>query len=141
MRPGIYGFSGEYRFLSNFYPIDLVIDGITYRSAEHYYMSCKPDNDTVRDRIISAKSPSIAKRLGRKCKLRPDWEEKYRDKSMITALRAKFENSYLNGLLLETGDLYLEETNTWGDTYWGVCDGVGLNRLGKMLMFIRKIYR
>ena len=30
-----------------------------------------------------------------------------------------------------------EETNHWNDTYWGVCNGVGQNMLGRMLMFIR----
>lgn len=39
--------------------------------------------------------------------------------------------------LLATGTRYLEETNTWGDTYWGVCEGKGLNMLGKTLMQVR----
>lgn len=29
------------------------------------------------------------------------------------------------------------EENTWGDTYWGVCNGVGKNHLGKILMKVR----
>jgi len=32
----------------------------------------------------------------------------------------------------------LEETNTWGDKYWGVCNGEGENQLGKLLMKIRE---
>ena len=39
--------------------------------------------------------------------------------------------------LLETGDVYLEETNTWGDVFWGVCNGKGENMLGQVLMLIR----
>jgi predicted NAD-dependent protein-ADP-ribosyltransferase YbiA (DUF1768 family) len=31
----------------------------------------------------------------------------------------------------------LIEGNWWGDTYWGVCNGVGENHLGKLLMKIR----
>ncbi len=30
-----------------------------------------------------------------------------------------------------------EETNTWHDTYWGVCNGVGKNMLGIQLMRVR----
>ena len=40
--------------------------------------------------------------------------------------------------LINTGDAILIEGNTWGDTYWGVCDGVGENRLGKLLMEVRE---
>jgi predicted NAD-dependent protein-ADP-ribosyltransferase YbiA (DUF1768 family) len=43
--------------------------------------------------------------------------------------------------LLETGNLYIEETNTWNDTYWGVCGGKGRNKLGKILMVIREDLR
>ena len=35
----------------------------------------------------------------------------------------------LNGLI--------QEDNTWGDRYWGVCNGTGQNKLGKILMKIR----
>lgn len=34
-------------------------------------------------------------------------------------------------------DEHLEEGNTWGDTIWGTVDGVGENRLGKILMRVR----
>jgi predicted NAD-dependent protein-ADP-ribosyltransferase YbiA (DUF1768 family) len=43
--------------------------------------------------------------------------------------------------LLATGDTYLEETNTWGDIWFGVCNGIGKNYLGKMLMEIREALR
>lgn len=45
--------------------------------------------------------------------------------------------------LKETEGKYLEETNYWDDTYWGVNktdaseEGVGENNLGKLLMEIR----
>ena len=44
-------------------------------------------------------------------------------------------------MLLSTGDKYLEETNHWKDTYYGVCDGVGKNVLGKILMSVRNIIK
>ena len=36
------------------------------------------------------------------------------------------------------GEEYLEEGNTWHDTYWGVCNGKGKNKLGKILMQVRE---
>jgi predicted NAD-dependent protein-ADP-ribosyltransferase YbiA (DUF1768 family) len=52
-------------------------------------------------------------------------------------------NPELYEKLQETENKYLEETNYWGDTFWGVSksnnkeDGVGGNNLGKLLMEIR----
>jgi hypothetical protein len=37
--------------------------------------------------------------------------------------------------------MILIEGNTWGDTFWGVCNGVGENNLGKTLMNVREILR
>ena len=57
---------------------------------------------------------------------------------MYDICRAKFmQNPNLARLLIETGDATLIEGNTWGDRVWGVCDGVGENRLGRILMRIR----
>ena len=43
--------------------------------------------------------------------------------------------------LLATGDAQLEEGNTWGDRIWGVYQGQGDNRLGKILMKVREELR
>lgn len=40
--------------------------------------------------------------------------------------------------LLATENALLVEGNTWNDTYWGVCNGVGKNTLGQLLMKIRR---
>lgn len=136
----ILGFSGQYRFLSNFYPIDFIVDGQLYMSSEHFYMSCKTDDENVREKIIACKTPAEAKRLGRSIKLRPDWDEKHRNRAMMTALTHKFKDPEMKKLLGETGFAYLEETNHWNDIYWGVCNGQGRNMLGRMLMFIRSNY-
>lgn len=133
----ILGFSGEYRFLSNFYLIDLNIDGVVYKSSEHYYMSEKTTDDRWKEKIIAAPTASACKRLGKRCPLRTDWEEKYKNQSMMKGLLVKFADPTMQKLLAETGRKYLEETNHWGDVYWGVCDGVGKNMLGRMLMYIR----
>lgn len=58
---------------------------------------------------------------------------------MYLVVKSKFEqNSDLKDKLIATGDEYLEEGNTWNDTYWGVCRGKGKNILGKILMRVRE---
>ena len=58
---------------------------------------------------------------------------------MEELVRRKFQSSIsLRLQLWSTGDKELIEGNTWNDTYWGVCNGVGRNQLGKTLMKIRE---
>jgi ribA/ribD-fused uncharacterized protein len=131
-------FRNEFFFLSNFYPIDLTIDGKRYASSEHYYQACKALDLAEHDQIRYAPSPAAAKKEARKIKsFRYDWDT-YRIKVMEKALRAKFANPEMRAALLMTENLYLEEGNWWNDTFWGVCRGVGHNHLGKMLMKIRE---
>uniref|UniRef100_UPI00345E83CD NADAR domain-containing protein n=1 Tax=uncultured Duncaniella sp. TaxID=2768039 RepID=UPI00345E83CD len=47
-------------------------------------------------------------------------------------------NPALAEKLIATGDAELVEGNYWHDTVWGVCDGVGENHLGKILMRVRE---
>jgi predicted NAD-dependent protein-ADP-ribosyltransferase YbiA (DUF1768 family) len=57
---------------------------------------------------------------------------------MEDCVRYKFtHHDDLRAKLLATGDSVLEEGNTWGDRIWGVYQGQGDNRLGKILMKIR----
>lgn len=77
------------------------------------------------------------KRLGRRVKLRPDWES-IKDQVMYEVCKAKFsQNTDLRDKLVATGDAELVEGNTWGDKIWGICNGQGENRLGKILMKVR----
>ena len=85
--------------------------------------------------------PLTAKRRGKKVPLRPDWEE-VKDDLMYQVCKAKFtQHPDLQEMLLATGNQELQEGNTWGDTYWGVCKGKGQNKLGKILMRIREELR
>jgi predicted NAD-dependent protein-ADP-ribosyltransferase YbiA (DUF1768 family) len=60
---------------------------------------------------------------------------------MRTLVRRKFMDPILAVKLLGTGDAILIEGNGWGDTYWGVCKGAGLNKLGLILMETRELVR
>lgn len=142
----INSFSGPTAFLSNFYPVDIPIEGAAlylphnlkyWPSVEHAYQAAKtcPDNWYKFDGLTAGQ----AKRMGKTVELRSDWEAIKRG-VMFNLLTTKFDtiDNYELAIKLEqTGDHQLIEGNTWGDTYWGVCRGKGQNILGKLLMIIR----
>lgn len=130
-------FDGEYAFLSNFYESPMIIQGIIYPTNEHFFQAMKTLSPSEREKIASAPTPGQAKRLGRQVELRWDWESVKED-VMLTGLRYKFSNPDLKEKLLATGNEELVEGNWWGDQYWGVCDGIGKNKLGKLLMKVRE---
>ena len=133
----INSFSGKYDFLSNMFICLLVdMDGTEYRSSEHYYQLHKTLDHCERYKIQTTSTPMKSRTLGRKCELRPDWNN-VKDQVMETALRLKFNNEYLRNKLIKTYSHELVEGNNWGDTYWGVCNGRGQNKLGMLLMKIR----
>lgn len=145
-------FRGRFVFLSNFFPCKIEHQGISYPSVEHYYVALKvttlqfidgryytaPD---FRELIAKISDLSDVKKLGRKIKIRSDWDQK-KLSFMEWGIREKFKDPKLAQMLLETGDLELIEGNKWHDIYWGVCNcpkcgGNGENHLGKTLMKIR----
>lgn len=139
----IKNFSGKYSFLSNFYNSPIVINGLTYSTVEHYYQSQKFEQKELQETVRNSTTPSRAKRIGRKHKLRDDWEEVKED-VMFVALKKKFENEPLKIKLIGTHPNILIEGNYWHDNYWGFCtcskcrDIKKQNNLGKILMRIRE---
>jgi ribA/ribD-fused uncharacterized protein len=132
----INSFSDDHDYLSNFFYSDVVYEGILYPSIENAFQAAKTLSVEERRQFVS-RLPGQAKRLGRKIKLRPDWEE-IKIQVMTDLVRYKFNvHADLKQKLLATGDAELVEGNTWHDTFWGVCDGVGRNELGKILMQAR----
>ena len=137
----ISSFRDEYFFLSNFYPVEIKLDGIVYPNAEAAFQAQKTLDVEERRKFSMLKNPVQAKRLGRKVKLRDDWEEVKLD-IMTEIVSQKFlQHPHLIEMLLQTGDEELVEGNKWGDRFWGVCKGKGKNHLGKILMKIRDAYK
>jgi ribA/ribD-fused uncharacterized protein len=155
-------FRGTERFLSNFYPSPVltvfnfevgmeVVKGVVKapygwapptvaicRTVEHGYQAMKMTDMNAFTRIAVAPSPGTAKTWGRaKTYLRVDWEH-IKEHAMMFLLRQKFADPLLRYQLLKTEPSELVEGNYWNDTYWGVCDGVGQNRLGQLLMILRR---
>lgn len=133
------GFTGEYEFLSNFYPCSIEYEGLSYTSTEHAYQAAKTLNLEDRLQISLVDSPGKAKQMGKRVELRPDWEQ-IKDKVMFDLVLQKFNALDLREKLLATDNKYLEETNWWNDRYWGVCKGTGKNMLGVILMNVRAYY-
>ncbi len=136
MQQGIYGFFGPYRFLSNFAFVNVELDGEVYSSTEHAYQAAKSLDPEARAQIQRMTSPSDAKKLGKLIRIRPDWDD-VKWSVMYDLSCQKYAQAPFTQQLLDTHPLHLEETNTWGDRYWGVCRGSGQNQLGRILMSIR----
>jgi ribA/ribD-fused uncharacterized protein len=138
---GIYGFFKEYRWLSNYHICDVMYDGVIYPSSEHAYQAAKFLDLGIRDDIKNLKEPKEAKKMGRREGVRENWDNiKYDIMEGIIFNKFAF-NQDLKNKLLNTKDLYLEETNWWGCVYWGVCNNTGENNLGKILMNVRNQLR
>lgn len=133
----INSFRGKYYFLSNFYETPVTFDGITYRNNEAAFQAQKVLSKEEQTEFSNLNA-SEAKKLGRKVLLRKDWED-VKVLLMQEIVNAKFDqHPELAALLIDTGDEYLEEGNTWGDKIWGTVDGKGQNLLGQILMKTRE---
>lgn len=131
-------FQGKYRFLSNFHPSVILIDGCRYLTVEHAFQAAKTNDLDEKKKILEAETPGKAKKLGQTATLRPEWES-VKIGTMRDLLRRKFVVEPLRAQLLETGDEELFEGNRWGDRFWGIDLGTGKgeNWLGKLLMGVR----
>lgn len=133
----------KYRFLSNFWEIPIIVNGICFGSTEAYYQSQK---DPSRVKEFEFLKPYAAKKLGRQVTPTEDWESR-KIIVMSNALILKFMDPKLKKKLLKTGHRELIEGNYWHDNFWGNCtcemckDIEGQNWLGKLLMNLREILR
>lgn len=126
----IKGLSGPYRFLSNFF---IEPDG-THVEGDYQRAKCSRFEDRAK---FDGLSPKHAKALGQQVRIREDWED-VKVNIMLFHVTKKFkDHPDLKWMLMKTEDAWLEETNTWGDTYWGTVHGRGDNILGLILMQVR----
>jgi ribA/ribD-fused uncharacterized protein len=141
----IESFSAENRFLSNFWPVEVQFEDIAYPSVEQAYKAAKTTDVATRLEISRLKPNK--RDLGEKIEallskheIRTDWSDDIRLEIMENLLIQKFDgrDEGLRQKLIDTGDVELIEGNTWGDTFFGICDGVGENHLGKLLMKVRE---
>lgn len=137
----ITSFINNYSFLSNFSPNEVIFENVKYSTVEHAFQAAKCFYVEDRADILACETPGRAKRMGREVDIRPDWES-VKLKMMEKLVRYKFQSDLsLMQRLIATGDQELVEGNTWGDKFWGVCEGIGENHLGKILMKIRAEFK
>jgi len=138
----ITSFTGDYRFLSNFWRVPITYDGNTYPTVEHAYQAAKIDPRCARYKTVccdirNAPTPGEAKRMGRRVQMRTDWHN-MKLVIMRELVAQKFTKfPLLITKLVTTAPATIVEGNSWNDRYWGVCDGYGENHLGRILMEIR----
>jgi ribA/ribD-fused uncharacterized protein len=136
IQPVIDNFVGEYFFLSNFHHRTFQFQGDTWPTAEHAFQAMKTHDEAVRASIRVLETPREARQFGRhEVELRNDWEA-IKDVVMFAVLCHKFSSRHMQDLLKATAPAVLIEGNKV-DTYWGVVDGEGQNKLGQLLMLIR----
>ena len=138
-----YKVNDKYGCFSNFAHYEFEVDGIVWRTSEHFFQAHKFIDKEYFERIRRALSPMDAANLGRsrKVPIRLDWEEIKVD-IMKKAVFEKFsQNMEIKNILLNTGEQDIIETTTT-DYYWGCGnDGTGKNMLGKILMQTREILK
>ena len=134
-------FSGEHRWLSNFWPAPVIMDGEEYPSVENAYQAAKV-LPSVR-KVFTTCAPGVAKKMGQPPNFRaPKWWHDRKVDIMRGLIAQKFApGTELGEKLLATGVVNIEEGNSWGDTFWGVCEGHGENHLGKLIMEQRDALR
>jgi ribA/ribD-fused uncharacterized protein len=151
-------FTKKYVF-SNHYPARFVVEGITYNSAEQYYMRQKAlffGCTSSAERVLRMSNPSMMKTLCHGSRLpafNSDVWEMVSEKVMATACAAKFrQNDNLRKCLLETGSALMVEAAP-RDFTWGVGLSLdderlldrtkwkGKNRLGNLLTQLREEIR
>ena len=110
MNDQIAWFRDEYAFLSNFYSSEIEHEGIVFPTVEHAFQAAKTLDIDERRKIAATLAPGSAKRLGRRVKLRSDWEQ-IKVGLMRDLLRIKFRDPDLAARLLATGSAELIEGN------------------------------
>lgn len=129
--------AGQWDFLSPMYICKINLDGVTYRSAEHYYQSMKASDEKNRIWIREASTGYEAKERAHSLKsealVKKSPEQKV--ETMRKAFIAKFkQNPDLAEKLLSTKDAELLEDSP-DDAFWGA---KGENWIGKLAMEARE---
>ncbi len=129
-------FRNDYWFLSNFYPVEIECCNLKFRCVESAFQAYKCADPKDRLKFVNLNGAD-AKKLGREIKMRDDWND-IKDYVMYRLVYQKFNRNRKLALMLGDIESEIVEDNGWNDTYWGVCKGKGLNKLGKILMKVRK---
>ncbi|MBO4407742.1 MAG: NADAR family protein [Clostridiales bacterium] len=143
----------KYGYMSNWYPAEFTVDGVSYNCSEQYMMHQKAlffGDKASAEKIMSTSDPALQKKYG--SNVMPfdgDTWQGVRQTIVYKGVYAKFaQNEELKELLLSTGDDILAEA-ALKDKDWGIglCTNDpeafrrklwrGKNLLGYLLMTVR----
>lgn len=132
----VFGFFGDYEFLSLSYPTPVKYKGKEYPSALNAFHAAKcPDPRDAKK--FEEVDPAEADKLSVGIPVYKNWAV-LRDDVMREITESKFSDKDLAAQLVDTKGKSLINANHWGDEYWGVDQkGSGLNKLGDILEDIR----
>lgn len=145
------GFRGDYGIFSNFAEHETISitlpygdpNGVKYsaNNVETLFQAAKMFNTWRIEEIVKINNGKIAQYVGRRYKMREDWEE-IKENVMKELLEKKFNvsNKFRQTLLSVPDDKLIVEMNSWCDKEWGVCSRIfqGKNKLGNLLMDLKK---
>ena len=134
-----YHIENPFGYLSNYSDHPILIDGVLWKTSEHYYQANKFEDKKIMEEIRNTDTPKEASKIGRSHNelIREDWTE-IKDEVMEKVIRAKVEqHKEIQKELISTGNTPIIEDSPI-DSYWGCGnDGKGLNKLGKIWMKVR----
>jgi ribA/ribD-fused uncharacterized protein len=130
-------FSGPFAFLSNSARTPIEVEGLRYPTVEHAYSSLQVADEAVAAQIRLIPTPSGSIERRRRIRAKPDWVTQ-KIEVMAQLLAAKFApGERAASQLIATGKATLRNEVWWDDSFWGVVNGAGENRLGRMLEELR----
>lgn len=140
----IKGFFAQYRFLSNFYPSEVYLETLRFKNVECAYQAAKvwPDDR----HLFQSATPAESKLLWKTLPLLDETPDQWNNRRYEVMAGLVFQKYHINlnlrKRLLDTGENYLEETNAWGDVFFGTdIKKGGENKLGKLLMNVRDFWK
>ena len=138
----VYDMTSEWNIpFEDCFKIDSIGKGeLTANTSEALYQAGKSKNPSTYIGLTAYASKKQGRKENMTSQEEKDWNGYKKLMLMKRILHIKFgkEHPDLQLKLLQTGDEEIVEGNYWNDTYWGVCEGVGENHLGKLLMEIRE---
>jgi predicted NAD-dependent protein-ADP-ribosyltransferase YbiA (DUF1768 family) len=136
------GFTGKYSFLDNEYQTPVYYQGLIYPSVAHAFQAARTPHEDTREKIAKTLELPALYALTSHIQDPPDWSRR-RETVMEMLLRDKIRrNRDIQGRLGDTADAPLVNAyaaaSSPTDTLWGMIDGRGHNKVGKMLEAIRQ---
>ena len=111
---------GDLGYLATYSNHSFTVNGVFYKTSEHYYQSKKFTNEEVIKKILNAETPKEASTIGRdrNNKKIENWKQIKKD-IMFDAVYYKFkQNKDIMKKLLDTGNEEIIE-ETVKENYWG----------------------